>query len=191
MKKADWEKLKDELHHASDDELIQSLHNAGIGAEKLDLKKIREVTEKATYGPWKVEYKEVAKFKNLGGMYVDRIVSDNGYTAGDSAEDLNFIANSRQWVPALCDEVERLREENENLKAVIKDQGNSMLEKDQRIAVLKRALKTCVSDATGKFCPWAIKTGRRRCSEHPRERDWKCASCAPEYYIQQAKEAEE
>lgn len=52
-----------------------------------------------------------------------------------------FIAHSRTDLPVYVAEIERMQAENSNLCVIIKDQGNSILEKDTEIATLRRALE--------------------------------------------------
>lgn len=71
-------------------------------------KKARALADGATAGPWTVECDE-SGFETIvdrDGMYV----VDMG-CGGPNGVDAAFIAASRELVPALCDEVERLEAE--------------------------------------------------------------------------------
>lgn len=86
----------------------------------LNTSSIREMVEKATAGPWEAidQEREHHHFKfvrapnavvknNRGPSYATEILSDEDYET--KSEDMKFIAASRTLVPALCDEVDRLR----------------------------------------------------------------------------------
>jgi hypothetical protein len=99
----------------------------------LDLKAIRERANAATKGPWVRDYIEINQRKSSCSI-VGNV--SNGYNTPvcrlycgfvTFEADVEFIAHSRQDIPALCDEVERLqrivdeyqKSEAEKLKAMI------------------------------------------------------------------------
>jgi hypothetical protein len=82
---------------------------------KEQLKAWRDAAEKATAGPWEVDGdgRDICGFTGrLGaanGQPPYEITENNGFMRNDMADDARFIAISREAVPALVAEVERLR----------------------------------------------------------------------------------
>lgn len=83
----------------------------------IDLAEIRAACDAATPGPWDVE-----TIRDLDESFVIcDVVRWRGYTNslnfGEDRRTAEFVAQSREWLPALVDEVEQLRAENERLRA--------------------------------------------------------------------------
>lgn len=88
---------------------------------KLDLQAIKERCEKATKGPWMVPSNfpdEVWGF-SAHPMGEDVIAAPDIHVAAVKESDGPFIAHSREDIPALVEEVERLQQENEDLEMQI------------------------------------------------------------------------
>lgn len=111
----------------------------------INIDEIRTVVEKATSGPWSRHRYSVDDWNG------NQICGD--FTSDD---DKKFIASARQWVPALCDEVERIGAEMH--KAV--DECNRWADKaykaEEERDVLKRALELAVEESYGKPAPREI-----------------------------------
>lgn len=77
---------------------------------EMDVKAIRERAEKATPGPWTIHsWGEITSF-DVTQRYVAQAIAINaGYEVAKANAD--FIAHARTDVPALIDEIERLRRE--------------------------------------------------------------------------------
>ena len=89
-----------------------------------DIKKLREICEKASPGPWKAVASRTAvgvcyrifpeswgKVPDHGGICAyDDCTSLNPHPKGEQAANAQFIAAARTALPELLDEVERLRE---------------------------------------------------------------------------------
>lgn len=102
----------------------------------LNIKKLREICEKATPGSWKAVASRTAvgvcyrifpeswgKVPDHGGICAyDDYTSLNPHPKGEQAANAQFIAAARTALPELLDEVERLREEvrllHENINAI-------------------------------------------------------------------------
>lgn len=104
----------------------------------LDLNEIRAVTDKATPGPWSLQ-------DDMDGGYdlLDSTHCNIGRV--EFEEDAAFIASARQWVPALCDDVERLNCELSRIRSNASDDKKQLrkciAEEKEDNAVLKRALE--------------------------------------------------
>ena len=83
-----------------------------MGKEPLTEKRLAEIRGRekvATQGPWAVQDKgAIPLIYGPDGERVAKVI--------DHQEDAAFIAHAREDIPALLDEVERLRAENEKLK---------------------------------------------------------------------------
>jgi len=84
--------------------------------DKLDLKALRALCDDATQGPWtshETEYSVTVREKY--GYYMAII---NGDSSENKLANARFISTSRQIIPALLDEVERLRGATEKLNDI-------------------------------------------------------------------------
>lgn len=79
----------------------------------INLDEIKKACDAATPGPWKIDPKYRQVWAPRTGEYIS--------TEAERPEDpeANFIANSRQWVPDLVAELERLRAENAELRSCL------------------------------------------------------------------------
>lgn len=85
-----------------------------MGKEPLTEERLAEIRGRekvATQGPWAVQDKgAIPLIYGPDGERVAKVI--------DHQEDAAFIAHAREDIPALLDEVERLRAENEQLKEI-------------------------------------------------------------------------
>ena len=123
----------------------------------LDLSEIRAVTEKTTPGEWKVveHGNTVPSLAVVNEVYWENPKQVNvcSSISPNREADADFIASARQWVPALCDEVEADREK---IKAMESDEINSEMNLESltaeveglnaEVAVLHRALHLMACD---------------------------------------------
>ena len=94
-----------------------------MGKEPLTEERLVEIRGRekaATQGPWRDDC-VVGRRKNFESSYVVR--DKDGFAIVDvlpisAYHDAAFIAHAREDIPALLDEVERLRAENEQLKEI-------------------------------------------------------------------------
>lgn len=91
----------------------------------MDIKKLREICEKATPGPWEWQYSEkwgTIVFNDTLGVITAYTNERGNPDITIAEEDLEFIAAARTALPELLDEVERLRKEvrllNENINGI-------------------------------------------------------------------------
>lgn len=77
----------------------------------IDTKKLREIVDKATPGPWKIYGQSLVCEKPSHIEYV----TDTVFREDDQL----FILAARSVLPELLEELERLREENEELESVV------------------------------------------------------------------------
>ena len=87
----------------------------------MDIKAIREREEKATPGPWAYFPRTVGTWiKGVGfedqRSFIPSICYVYDKYKTNTEQDGEFIAHSREDIPALCDEVERLRAELSAIK---------------------------------------------------------------------------
>lgn len=114
----------------------------------------------------------------------------------DTDPDAQFIAHSRTDIPALIDEVERLKAVVQIQKAscslVETVKAGNIIDENatlgKQIVTLKKALELACEDETN-LCPYGMHGVGRLCSKEPM-RGLKCKTCAPQYYIQQAQRQE-
>lgn len=103
------------------------------------LKQIRERADKATPGPWKSirpGHRQATKYRSV------QIGRDAAYTTLEmEPSDAKFISESRQDVPDLLDEVERLKEEVKELSRLRAANGHL----EQELQVL-RSREMCADD---------------------------------------------
>lgn len=96
---------------------------------------IRGREKAATQGPWRAKC-EILEADECGNAtaemtYVSTndkgicILYGRGHDDANTQEDATFIAHAREDIPALLDEVERLRAENERQKEVISFLGDA------------------------------------------------------------------
>lgn len=91
----------------------------------LDLTAIRARAEAATPGPWRRDGNHLAKIRGFDGDTVARIVyesNEEGFGPQNEA-DATFIAHARTDIPALCAEVERLRDLVRHQRGPLHDAG--------------------------------------------------------------------
>lgn len=174
----------------------------------LDLSEIRAVTDKATPGPWILE--------GDCGYIRSRPTPDANITIPDKLticmvkqyKDAPFICGSRQWVPALCDEVEvgraaLIKKEEQNLSLQnIHDMDKGRIDD----------LKKQVQAALGTANMWTDAEEKRReetavlhralemACERMGDLDWclipcegisctkSCKKCLKKYFIERARE---
>jgi len=80
----------------------------------MDIKKLRELCEKATPGPWEWQYSEkwgTSVFNDTLGVITAYTNERGNPDITIAEEDLEFIAAARTALPEILDEVERLRKE--------------------------------------------------------------------------------
>jgi hypothetical protein len=111
----------------------------------LDIKAIRAVTDQATSGPWSLHRYSVDDWNG------NQICGD--FTSDDNKK---FIAAARQWVPALCDEVERIDAEMHKLVDECNRWADIAYKAEEERNVLKRALELEVEESYGKPAPREI-----------------------------------
>lgn len=75
----------------------------------LDLNAVSERADRATKGPWHVEYFGDRGYPQRIGNDAAIIVADTHWGGGGLAPDAEFIAHAREDVPALVAEIRRLR----------------------------------------------------------------------------------
>ena len=106
----------------------------------IDLDAIRARADAATPGKWELfdSYGDIWVGGGISDIYEDKlewIARVETYARSDA--DAEFIAGARQWVPQLCDEVDRLRARVSELEA----------ERDKRAQVLlERVIGTFKSE---------------------------------------------
>ncbi len=94
-----------------------------------ELKEIEARAEAATPGPWQAI--DPADFSNqhpgwdVNGPYTIHDDEDQGFMDGRTA---NFIAHARQDVPALCEEMRRLKDRVKELETSVLDNAIKQLE---------------------------------------------------------------
>lgn len=122
----------------------------------MNIAEIRAATDKATPGPWTIDYDgsgngthDIRTEKvRIGGIYLDKNAA--------------FIAASRQWVPTLCDRVEELDNQHKcdvhnlaAMQATLNQQAKNceklLSEKDAEIAILRRALDLFITDTLNQL----------------------------------------
>lgn len=84
----------------------------------MDIKKLRELCEKATPGPWEWQYSEkwgTSVFNDTLGVITAYTNERGNPDITIAEEDLEFIAAARTALPELLDEVEMLRKENQEM----------------------------------------------------------------------------
>lgn len=131
-----------------------------------ELKRLRELCEKATAGPWKSDYcgdvwtiSGEVPHVNDGGMELFQGIGTT--TRGPDNGNAAFIAAARTAVPALLDEVERLEEENAMLRGKIPEHLAPT-----KILAMKQNLKIAVEALNGL-------TARHVWITEPTLRNWK------------------
>lgn len=109
-----------------------------MGKEPMTEERIAEIRGRekvATQGPWRAKC-EILEADECGNAtaemtYVSTndkgicILYGRGHDDANTQEDAAFIAHAREDIPALLDEVERLRAENERQKEVISFLGDA------------------------------------------------------------------
>lgn len=136
----------------------------------IDLAAIRERCDAATAGPWGVENGDVVSVGNDGTRVVEGLlrhwtamISQLGRTKSIetcreyAVRDIDFIAHSRQDIPALLEEVESFHRVLETQKA----EGEA---KDRRIEELKAEVRSCVPRSRYDACnqDWLDEQAKRR-----------------------------
>lgn len=104
----------------------------------IDTKELRALEAKATPGPW---YGRPSFLTDTFQIHGERQVVVAGVSRGRDAE---FIIASRNAIPALLDELDRLREEGEKLVGVLRA-AREYSEKLGRVSPIRmsRALRAC------------------------------------------------
>lgn len=91
----------------------------------MNLDEIKARAEKATPGPWEVDYNEpfssdiVGIFQEEQERYIVKLEEQDETDYPTTRDDADFIAHAREDIPALIAEVERLTAENADLKSII------------------------------------------------------------------------
>lgn len=112
------------------------------------LAEIRGREKAATQGPWKAGKDDFTKniiqaAKDRGTIIVQRMDDYNMFWNSyipieQTFADADFIAHAREDIPALLDEVERLREENEALKLRVCERQERFVAQNWRNVEQKR-----------------------------------------------------
>jgi hypothetical protein len=78
-----------------------------------DLKRWRDLAAKASPGPWRYDEREDAIVQVNGGLWGNVLTGEPTYEGNHglsgAPEDIEFVAAAREAVPALLDEIERMR----------------------------------------------------------------------------------
>ena len=128
----------------------------------VDTKAIRARADGSTVGPWRVQTAacehgddEHSAIKGGGALVTDCVANEN---------DAAFIAHARADIPALCDEVERLRSEVAELRALgVSLHKSAAMGRDAERAVVVAWLREHTnSEDACMFASWIERGEHRR-----------------------------
>ena len=115
-----------------------------------DLSKLRAIADGATPGPWRAAPSRTGVVSAADDWWVCTV---NRVTP---VLDVEFIAASRGAVPALLDEVERLREENRvltNKMSLTQGVSDKILEDLVDVEILRAAITEAIDIFDATWCP--------------------------------------
>lgn len=132
-----------------------------------DLKRLRELAEAATPGPWTAG----RSAHHLGwNLYRDGGIDVSEPSAGFDESDADFIAASREAVPALLDEVERLRGVPPNVRRIQELEARCAQQCDELVTAANRI-------ATLESIVWALAAKEPRARLYNGGHYDECALC--------------
>lgn len=123
---------------------------------ELDLQAIRERADAATKGPWRADLDRLAVRSDDDGWPIVLDVRLGDDDAPQACSDVEFIAAARSDVPALLDEVERLRANWGPIEQMFADAASSVDESvrtEQRLRSELRDARNDLLDVRGLLCP--------------------------------------